>query len=257
MIFQKALVACSVAAPVLVACSVVAAIIAPYSATTAILASFETYFGFNGHVLRKNGEGLNGDKNIEDVLHMVHETTSDVTSSFDADKSTHSLEKNMVSNVPNVNTIVALFVVPLLSIEDLDVLTRKIKAGDYDEIKNGMTSVEWKASMEAIEVEWKKFMANMTSITNVPINEGTGPNEDTPIAKSVSVTKPVSYVSMLENTLYGYFIGRRIAFPVVEYFVRNKWEKYGLTRLMMNSKGFFFFKFDSIKGIEDVLENGP
>ncbi|GJW25290.1 hypothetical protein Tco_0039101 [Tanacetum coccineum] len=125
---------------------------------------------------------------------MVHETTSDVTSSFDADKSTHSLEKNMVSNVPNVNTIVALFVVPLLSIEDLDVLTRKIKAGDYDEIKNGMTSVEWKASIEAIEVEWKKFMANMTSITNVPINEADEALEDSismgiPLPEGVSFTK--------------------------------------------------------------------
>ncbi|GJT06947.1 zinc knuckle CX2CX4HX4C containing protein [Tanacetum coccineum] len=35
---------------------------------------------------------------------------------------------------------------------------------------------------------------------------------------------------------YGYFIGKRIAFPVMEYYVRNNWGKYGLTRLMMNSK---------------------
>ncbi|GJV68149.1 zinc knuckle CX2CX4HX4C containing protein [Tanacetum coccineum] len=29
------------------------------------------------------------------------------------------------------------------------------------------------------------------------------------------------------------------------------------TKLRMNSKGFFFFKFNSIKGLEDVLESGP
>ncbi|GJX82575.1 zinc knuckle CX2CX4HX4C containing protein [Tanacetum coccineum] len=63
--------------------------------------------------------------------------------------------------------------------------------------------------------------------------------------------------SRLANTLYGYFIGKRIAFPVVEYFVRNNWGKYGLTRIMMNSKGFFFFQFKTLKGLEDVLENGP
>ncbi|GKC50412.1 zinc knuckle CX2CX4HX4C containing protein [Tanacetum coccineum] len=59
------------------------------------------------------------------------------------------------------------------------------------------------------------------------------------------------------NTLYGYFIGKRMAFPVVEYYVRNNWGKYGLTRIMMNSKGFFFFQFKTSKGLEDVLENGP
>ncbi|GKD61465.1 zinc knuckle CX2CX4HX4C containing protein [Tanacetum coccineum] len=60
-----------------------------------------------------------------------------------------------------------------------------------------------------------------------------------------------------ETTLYDYFIGKRIAFPVVEYYVRNNWANYGLTRLMMNFKGFFFFKFESNKGLEDVRENGP
>ncbi|GKD60793.1 zinc knuckle CX2CX4HX4C containing protein, partial [Tanacetum coccineum] len=59
------------------------------------------------------------------------------------------------------------------------------------------------------------------------------------------------------NTLYGYFIGKRIAFSVMEYYVRNNWGKYGLTRIMMNSKGFFFFQFKTLKGLEDVLENGP
>nr|GEW48812.1 hypothetical protein [Tanacetum cinerariifolium] len=63
--------------------------------------------------------------------------------------------------------------------------------------------------------------------------------------------------SRFENTLYGYFIGKRIAFPVVEYYVRNNWAKYGLTRFMMNSKGYFFFKFVSNKGLENVLENEP
>ncbi|GJR91891.1 zinc knuckle CX2CX4HX4C containing protein [Tanacetum coccineum] len=63
--------------------------------------------------------------------------------------------------------------------------------------------------------------------------------------------------SRLANTLYGYFIGKHIAFPIVEYFVRNNWGKYGLTRIMMKSKGFFFFQFKTLKGLEDVLENGP
>ncbi|GJY25072.1 hypothetical protein Tco_0399798 [Tanacetum coccineum] len=48
----------------------------------------------------------------------------------------------------------------------------------------------------------------------------------------------------MKNSLYGYFIGKRLSFPVVEWFVRNNWEKYGLKKVMM-VKGFFFFKFSS------------
>ena len=59
--------------------------------------------------------------------------------------------------------------------------------------------------------------------------------------------------SRFDNTLYGYFLGKRIAFPVVDYYVRNAWAKYGIQKVMMNAKGFFFFQFTSQKGVEDVL----
>ncbi|GKC42509.1 zinc knuckle CX2CX4HX4C containing protein [Tanacetum coccineum] len=64
-------------------------------------------------------------------------------------------------------------------------------------------------------------------------------------------------INRFENTLYGYFIGKRLAFLVVEYFVKNNWSKYRLKRIMLNAKGFFFFKFDSRAGLESVLEGGP
>ncbi|XP_022040603.1 uncharacterized protein LOC110943155 [Helianthus annuus] len=60
-----------------------------------------------------------------------------------------------------------------------------------------------------------------------------------------------------ENVLYGYFLGDRLPFPVVDYYVKNVWAKYGFVKLMMNSDGFFFFKFDSKEGMLKVLENGP
>ncbi|GJS41677.1 zinc knuckle CX2CX4HX4C containing protein [Tanacetum coccineum] len=61
----------------------------------------------------------------------------------------------------------------------------------------------------------------------------------------------------LEQTLYGYFIGKRLSFPVVEYYARNNCAKHGIKRIMMNAKGFFFFKFDSRAGLDAVLEGGP
>ncbi|XP_071739508.1 uncharacterized protein [Rutidosis leptorrhynchoides] len=59
------------------------------------------------------------------------------------------------------------------------------------------------------------------------------------------------------HTLYGYFLGNRVAFPVVQNYVRNVWGKYGLEKIMMNLKGFFFFKFTTEQGMLDVMENGP
>ncbi|GKC46672.1 zinc knuckle CX2CX4HX4C containing protein [Tanacetum coccineum] len=94
-----------------------------------------------------------------------------------------------------------------------------------------------------------KPKSNFRSLSSDNLFEGVNISIPRKIVKTVS--------SRLANTLYGYFIGKRIAFPVVEYFVRNNWGKYGLTRIMMNSKGFFFFQFKTLKGLEDVLENGP
>ena len=51
------------------------------------------------------------------------------------------------------------------------------------------------------------------------------------VFKGVDISIPRKVVQNIstkfEFTLYGYFIGKRIAFPVVEYFVRNNWAKYG------------------------------
>ncbi|GJZ58385.1 zinc knuckle CX2CX4HX4C containing protein [Tanacetum coccineum] len=69
------------------------------------------------------------------------------------------------------------------------------------------------------------------------------------------VVKKVS--TRFEHTLYGYFIGKRMVFPFVEYFARNNWGKHGLKRIMMNNNGFFFFKFDSWVGLEAISEGGP
>ncbi|GJV68150.1 hypothetical protein Tco_1483659 [Tanacetum coccineum] len=82
-------------------------------------------------IVPMNDEGLNGDNNMDEVL--VHETTSNVIGSFDAEKNMQFLEKNL----SNEDIVVAIFGVPLNSIEDVDVFTKKIEAGDYDEINKG------------------------------------------------------------------------------------------------------------------------
>ncbi|GJV82099.1 zinc knuckle CX2CX4HX4C containing protein [Tanacetum coccineum] len=82
-----------------------------------------------------------------------------------------------------------------------------------------------------------------------------------PVFDGVNISIPRRVVEKVstrfEHTLYGYFIRKRMAFLVVKYYARNNWVKHGLKRIMMNTKGFFFFKFDSRAGLEAVLEGGP
>ncbi|GJZ02973.1 hypothetical protein Tco_0520934 [Tanacetum coccineum] len=60
------------------------------------------------------------------------------------------------------------------------------------------------------------------------------------------------------NTTYGFFLGKRVAYPVVANYVRNTWGKYGFVRSMFNSStGLFSFQFSSMDGLDAMLENGP
>ncbi|GJR06734.1 putative reverse transcriptase domain-containing protein [Tanacetum coccineum] len=60
-----------------------------------------------------------------------------------------------------------------------------------------------------------------------------------------------------ENTLVGYFVGKTIAFPLVQNYVNNTWTKFGLQKLMKTDDGVFLFKFASKEGLEQVLRWGP
>ncbi|GJS41528.1 zinc knuckle CX2CX4HX4C containing protein [Tanacetum coccineum] len=60
----------------------------------------------------------------------------------------------------------------------------------------------------------------------------------------------------LTNTFFGYFLGKCLAFPIVENYVKNTWAKYGFLKAMMNDNGLFFFKFCSKSGMDQVLEEG-
>lgn len=77
----------------------------------------------------------------------------------------------------------------------------------------------------------------------------------------VDVVIPMASVQQISerfvNTLYGYFLGKRLAYPIVENYVKTNWEKYGLMKVMMNAKGFFFFKFSTTNGMEQLMEEGP
>ncbi|GJS94177.1 RNA-directed DNA polymerase, eukaryota, reverse transcriptase zinc-binding domain protein [Tanacetum coccineum] len=59
-----------------------------------------------------------------------------------------------------------------------------------------------------------------------------------------------------ENSVYRFFLGKRIANLVVENYVKNAWSRFGLVCTMLNLKGKFFLKFSSKTGMKSMLENG-
>ncbi|GJW44848.1 zinc knuckle CX2CX4HX4C containing protein [Tanacetum coccineum] len=59
-----------------------------------------------------------------------------------------------------------------------------------------------------------------------------------------------------ENSLYGYFIGKRHAFLAVQNYVKTVWAKYGFKHVMLH-QGFFMFQFSTKEGMENALNQGP
>ncbi|GJX07014.1 zinc knuckle CX2CX4HX4C containing protein [Tanacetum coccineum] len=82
----------------------------------------------------------------------------------------------------------------------------------------------------------------------------------THIVKSSNVTLPKAAFDEINarfvNSLIGFSVGKKLAFPVVENYVKSAWDRFGLERVMMHC-GYFMFQFDSKDGMEKVLERGP
>ncbi|GJW29285.1 putative reverse transcriptase domain-containing protein [Tanacetum coccineum] len=84
----------------------------------------------------------------------------------------------------------------------------------------------------------------------------------TPPGNGVDVVVPMKSIRAISewfaNTAYGFFLGKRVAYPIVANYVKNTWGKYGLVKTMLNSSTrIFFFKFSSIDGLDVMLVYGP
>nr|GEX40780.1 hypothetical protein [Tanacetum cinerariifolium] len=74
----------------------------------------------------------------------------------------------------------------------------------------------------------------------------------------VSMESILDISEIFTNTAYGFFLGKRMAYPIVANYVRNMWGKFRLVRLMFSSSaGLLSFKFSSMDGLNSMLENGP
>ncbi|GJX64264.1 probable methyltransferase PMT28 isoform X1 [Tanacetum coccineum] len=66
--------------------------------------------------------------------------------------------------------------------------------------------------------------------------------------EGAAVTIPLSAIeevsSRFANTLYGYFVGKRLAFRLVKNYVQNVWAKFGIKRIQLHGD-FFLFQFET------------
>ncbi|GKA98420.1 putative reverse transcriptase domain-containing protein [Tanacetum coccineum] len=83
----------------------------------------------------------------------------------------------------------------------------------------------------------------------------------TPGGSGIDVVVSVDSIRVISerftNTTYGFFLGKKVAYPVVANYVRNTWGKYGLLCSMFSSStGLFSFQFSSVDRLDALLENG-
>ncbi|GKD37247.1 zinc knuckle CX2CX4HX4C containing protein [Tanacetum coccineum] len=125
--------------------------------------------------------------------------------------------------------VAATFGVPLTTVGDLHMLIKGIEAGKHDELLSAMTNDERMEIMDALD---DSTIVDAHVAENLNVNESTMPMAD-PVFAGVNISIPRKVVKKEQ--------------------LGETWAE----RIMMNTKGFFLFKFDSRASLEAVLEGGP
>ncbi|GJS94245.1 zinc knuckle CX2CX4HX4C containing protein [Tanacetum coccineum] len=222
------------------------------------------------------GSRLSYNSSVRDSSNLIHSEGTFVSSSL---------------NIPidcKIN-VAEIFCVPFNALADIDNLTRDIEMGKHEKSfedndpnnsNSGIGGNKAKGTFNDDTMHLEELIVQSVTLQDIPhsyvgaargggasakdhtkVNSNFRPLVADPVFDGVNISIPRKVVenvsTRFEHTLYGYFIGKRMAFLVVEYYARSNWAKHGLKSIMMNTKGFFFFKFESLTGLEDVLEGGP
>ncbi|KAG5535909.1 hypothetical protein RHGRI_023626 [Rhododendron griersonianum] len=59
------------------------------------------------------------------------------------------------------------------------------------------------------------------------------------------------------DCIVGYFLDKKVPFPIVKNIVMRIWEKFGIYDVRANDQGFFFFKFSKVDAYRSLMEMGP
>ncbi|GJR37696.1 retrovirus-related pol polyprotein from transposon TNT 1-94 [Tanacetum coccineum] len=106
-----------------------------------------------------------------------------------------------------------------------------------------------------------KSFANVVSASTPKskLNFRTQFNEDK--VEETDFVLPLAAVEVVkhkfDNTLVGFFVGQKVAFPLVKNYIMNTWSKFGVQKVMRDDEGVYYYKFDSPNGVDQVLQQGP
>ncbi|GJW83556.1 zf-CCHC domain-containing protein [Tanacetum coccineum] len=121
-----------------------------------------------------------------------------------------------------------------------------------------------KASKQAVNttsIQQPKSFVNVLSAgkTKPKINFRSLFNEER--VDNVDFVLPIGNVEIAHNrfvnSMMGFFVGKRVAFLLVQNYVNNTWSKFGFQKVIKDDDDVYYFKFTSLTGLEHVLEKGP
>ncbi|GKA39847.1 zinc knuckle CX2CX4HX4C containing protein, partial [Tanacetum coccineum] len=169
--------------------------------------------------------------------------------------------------------VAATFGVPLTTVGDLQKLINDIDAGKHDELLSELTNEDRMETLEALGSICNSIKVDRNNADVIPckvsyaddsininVDESTIPSD--PI---IQFWTSISQHPMLELRVEVQRINQMLIptsvpwwlIPYLMVLTSLFLAKHGMKRIMMNSKGLFFFKFDSRAGLEAVLEGGP
>ncbi|GJX76948.1 hypothetical protein Tco_0323759 [Tanacetum coccineum] len=130
-------------------------------------------------------------------------------------------------------------------------------AADFNIFIDNLNLAQAKVSQAAPSSSFVSVLNNTQSKKSVTIKK----LRNSEVVAGARVAIPLAAIeevsSRFVNTLYGYFIGKRLAFPLVENYVKNSWVKFGLKRVMLDDD-FFLFQFETKEGMDkDEVRNAP
>ncbi|GJS72432.1 hypothetical protein Tco_0705273 [Tanacetum coccineum] len=154
---------------------------------------------------------------------------------------------------------------PIMSVHEFDIETTK------DLLDENMSITQPLGDNLAADTNRSQPVGALTYATVVDPTNSPKPNEGTRTDEAVNVSTRVDFRALvneervaiekvknrIENSLVGYFVGKSVAFSIVQNYVKNTWAQFGLQNLMKNDDGVFLFKFESKNWLAKVLERGP
>lgn len=105
---------------------------------------------------------------------------------------------------------------------------------------------------------WKNLLVNEGNTDGVLELQFFPPSEE---GGKLIVTPPPTIgelgVKKWQSSLVGYFLDRKVNYMTVKSIVCKIWEKFGITDVLSNEDGFYFFLFNNDDAYKRILDSGP